>query len=160
MSPQINPLYHAVGMAAVVIDVGSGDILALVSLPTYDLNSARYKYGDILQDPNKPAINRAINKQYLPGSSVKPIILIAAMETGLSRKKSSPSTRPAPPLAGCPIFRGSGVGHSDLWTTTAVTPQREPTSLRRGSVRPLVLQRWSPAGRPRHYAGPAAADGR
>jgi penicillin-binding protein 2 len=116
VNPQINPLYHAAGMAAVVIEVGSGDILALVSLPTYDLNSARYKYGDILKDPNKPAIHRAINKPYLPGSSIKPIILIAAMETGkVAADEVIPCPgRPAP--AGwpdCLIFRRSGKGHSD-----------------------------------------------
>ncbi|MHC4206753.1 MAG: penicillin-binding transpeptidase domain-containing protein, partial [Planctomycetota bacterium] len=71
------------GMSAVVIEVGTSDILALVSLPVYDLNRARYDWGDLAEDrENKPLINRAINAQYPPGSVVKPLILIAGLETG------------------------------------------------------------------------------
>ena len=68
--------------AAVVIEVATGDILALVSMPNSDLNRVRYDYTDIERDPNKPLINRAIYKQYPPGSSVKPLILIAGLEAG------------------------------------------------------------------------------
>ena len=70
------------GMSVVVIEVGTGDILALVSLPLYDLNRARYDYDDLIADSDKPLINRAINAQYPPGSVVKPLILIAGLETG------------------------------------------------------------------------------
>lgn len=70
------------GMAAVVIEVASGDILALVSLPVFDLNRIRYDYAGVVHDPNEPLRNRAINKQYPPGSVVKPLILIAGLESG------------------------------------------------------------------------------
>jgi penicillin-binding protein 2 len=148
-NPRINPLYHSVGMAAVVIEVGSGDILALVSLPTYDLNIARYKYGDILKDDNKPAINRAINKQYLPGSSVKPIVLIAAMETGLVTGEeviACPARKAPGGWPNCWIFRGSGVGHSDLWTNDGRNALKGSCNIYFSHVAnrldPLVLQRW------------------
>ena len=68
--------------AAVVIEVATGDILALVSMPNFDLNRVRYDYTDIERDPNKPLINRAIYKQYPPGSAIKPLILIAGLEAG------------------------------------------------------------------------------
>ncbi len=70
------------GMSVVVIDVSSADILALVSLPTFDLNRARYDYDRLITDGNEPMINRAIYKTYPPGSSVKPLILIAGLESG------------------------------------------------------------------------------
>ncbi|MHC4750037.1 MAG: penicillin-binding transpeptidase domain-containing protein [Planctomycetota bacterium] len=70
------------GMAVVVIDVGTGDILALVSLPLFDLNRARYDYDTLISDPDKPMINRTINEPYPPGSVVKPLILIAGLESG------------------------------------------------------------------------------
>lgn len=76
-----NPNCHA-PTAAVVIDVASGDILALVSIPVFDLNRIRYDYTDIASDPNEPLRNRAINKQYPPGSAVKPVILVAGLESG------------------------------------------------------------------------------
>jgi penicillin-binding protein 2 len=68
-------------MAAVVIDVSTNDILALVSMPVFDLNHIRQNYGAALGDPNEPLRNRAINKQYPPGSVVKPLILIAGLES-------------------------------------------------------------------------------
>jgi len=133
----------------VVIEVGSGDILALVSLPTYDLNTARYKYGDILQDPNKPAINRAINKPYLPGSSVKPIILIAAMEAGklTADEVITCPGRPAPAgWPNCLIYRRSGVGHSDQWTNDARNAIKGSCNIYFSRVAdrldPPVLQQW------------------
>jgi len=148
-NPQINPLHHVSPMAAVVIEVGSGDILALVSVPTYDLNGARYNYGDILKDPNEPAIHRALNKAYLPGSSVKPIILIAAMETGLvtSEEPIVCPTRPAPSgWPNCWIFRGSGIGHSDLWTNNGRNALKGSCNIYFSHVAdrldPLALQRW------------------
>jgi penicillin-binding protein 2 len=69
-------------IAAVVIDVATNDILALVSTPVFDLNYIRQNYGSALRDANEPLRNRAINKQYPPGSVIKPLILIAGLESG------------------------------------------------------------------------------
>jgi len=68
--------------AAVVIEVATGDILALASMPFFDLNYIRQNYNAVSDDPNEPLRNRAINKQYPPGSVVKPLILIAGLEAG------------------------------------------------------------------------------
>jgi penicillin-binding protein 2 len=164
-NPKINKLHHASPMAAVVIEVGSGDILALVSVPTYDLNNARYNYGDILKDPNKPAIHRAINKAYPPGSSVKPIILIAAMETGkVTAEEAIPCPgRPAPAgWPNCWIFRGNGIGHSDEWTNTARNALKGSCNVYFSHLAdrldPIALQRWLflfGYGRPLPLACPA-----
>ena len=70
------------GMAAVVIDVASGDILTMASLPVFNLNRVRYDYGDFAGDPHRPLINRAINAQYPPGSVIKPLIVVAGLESG------------------------------------------------------------------------------
>ena len=70
------------GMSAVVIDIGTSDILALVSLPVFDLNRVRPDYDTLVSDLDKPMINRAINQRYPPGSVIKPLILIAGLETG------------------------------------------------------------------------------
>ena len=147
---QINPLYRAAGMAVVVIEVGSGDILALVSMPTYDLNNARYNYGDILKDPNEPARHRALNQRYPPGSSVKPIVLIAAMETGkVTSEEVIPCPgRPAPAgWPNCLIFRRGGTtGHSDEWTNTGRNALKGSCNIYFSRLAdrldPLVLQRW------------------
>ena len=74
--------------AAVAIDVNTGDVLAMVSLPTFDNNlfspttdsAARQA---VLQDPGSPLINRAISGQYPSGSTVKPFVATAGLATGV-----------------------------------------------------------------------------
>jgi penicillin-binding protein 2 len=110
------------GMSAVVIDVGTGDILALVSLPDYDLNRVRYDYGELVADDNHPLINRAINAQYPPGSVVKPLILVAGLETGKITPEeiiSCPDHAPPEGWPRCLTFRLTGRGHDSRWANTA-----------------------------------------
>lgn len=109
--PNVGP-----GMAAVVIEVESGDILAMVSLPDYDNNRARYDYAKSL-DPND-TINRAINTLYPPGSVVKPLILVAGMEEGLVTSDESISCPAHAPEVGWPrcwIWKDSHSGHDIMW---------------------------------------------
>jgi penicillin-binding protein 2 len=121
-SAERNPLYHDANMAAAVIDVGSGDILAMVSLPTYDLNTARYEYGKLVNDANRPLINRTINRLYPPASVVKPLILIAGLETGVITPEepiSCPAQEQPKGWPNCLIFRQYGVGHDGSWINNA-----------------------------------------
>ncbi|MHC4692838.1 MAG: peptidoglycan D,D-transpeptidase FtsI family protein [Planctomycetota bacterium] len=79
----LNPKNCRAPIAAVVIDVNTSDILALVSTPTYDLNNIRRNYSTLaFKDSNEPLRNRAINKGYPPGSVVKPLILTAGLQSG------------------------------------------------------------------------------
>jgi len=69
--------------AVVVMDVHTGDILAMVSSPAfnpdYDANDPKY-----LADPElRPEINRATQENYAPGSIFKPIVGLAALKAGL-----------------------------------------------------------------------------
>ncbi len=115
--PTLNPNYAAPS-AVVLIEIRSGDVLALVSTPTYDLNRVRYDYGDLLRDPNSPLIHRAIREQYPPGSSVKPIILLAGLEekkVAADEPISCPSTKAPPGWPNCLIYLRSHVGHDVKW---------------------------------------------
>lgn len=73
--------------AAVAIDPRNGTILALVSHPGFDPNlfvegiSAK-EYAALQQSESKPLFNRAIRGQYPPGSTIKPFIGLAGLETG------------------------------------------------------------------------------
>ena len=72
----------------VAMDPNNGDILALVSSPAYDPNpfvngiSSR-SYNALLNSGDMPLINRALNGEYPPGSTVKPFIGIAALTFGV-----------------------------------------------------------------------------
>ena len=68
--------------AAVVIDIHTGEILAMATWPTFDPSEYSSKYNELAADPNTPMWNRAISGMYPPGSSFKMLVSIAALETG------------------------------------------------------------------------------
>ncbi|MGN0107195.1 MAG: penicillin-binding transpeptidase domain-containing protein [Hominilimicola sp.] len=68
--------------AAVVIDVKTGDTLAIASHPTYDMSRFDEDYNTLLENDAKPMWNRAVSGLYSPGSTFKPLTAIAALETG------------------------------------------------------------------------------
>jgi len=109
--------------AAVVIDTATDEILALVSLPGFDLKIVRVDYGKIASDPNKPMLNRAINKAYPPGSVIKPVILIAGLESGkitADEAISCPAQRAPKGWPNCWLYnRYSWMGHDDKWVNKA-----------------------------------------
>ncbi|MHC4960698.1 MAG: penicillin-binding transpeptidase domain-containing protein [Planctomycetota bacterium] len=72
--------------AAVVLEVANNDILAMASTPTFNLNTIRKEYNAIFNNPRKPLMHRALQQNYPPGSTAKPLILVA----GLEEKKITP----------------------------------------------------------------------
>jgi len=75
--------------AAVVMDVRTGEVLAMVSLPTYDNNLfsrtlSQEELDALLSEPGKPLVNHAIAEMYAPGSSFKPIVGLAALQEGVA----------------------------------------------------------------------------
>lgn len=71
--------------AGIVLRPENGEILALVSLPSFDGNDfsggiSRETYARYLQEPGEPLFNRAIGGTYPPGSTVKPAVAAAALE--------------------------------------------------------------------------------
>ena len=76
------------GGAAVIMDVETGEILALSSFPEYDPNvltggSDKKTIGKYLADKGTPFLNRAVGGLYAPGSTVKPFFGIAALNEGI-----------------------------------------------------------------------------
>ena len=73
--------------ASVVIDPRTGEVLAMISLPAYDTNLftrgiSRADYNRLLNDPDKPLLNRAIAGQYPPGSTFKMVTATAGLQEG------------------------------------------------------------------------------
>ena len=73
------------GGAVAVVQVGTGEVLALASYPTYDLSTFRQSsiYAALYNDPARPFTNRATNGTYVPGSTIKPLTAVAALEKGI-----------------------------------------------------------------------------
>lgn len=69
--------------AIVVLDVATGEILAMVSRPGYDLNEYWRRYRELSRDRrNLPLVPRAVSAAYAPGSTMKPITALAALGEG------------------------------------------------------------------------------
>ena len=70
------------GGAAVVTKVGTGEVLALASYPTFDPAAFNETYADLLKDERLPMFNRAVDGIYAPGSTFKMCTAVAALESG------------------------------------------------------------------------------
>jgi penicillin-binding protein 2 len=75
--------------AAVVVDVRTGEVLALVSLPSYDNNvftnpKDSSAIEQLLNDPGKPLVDHAIAEMYPPGSTFKQVTALAALQEGIA----------------------------------------------------------------------------
>lgn len=73
--------------ALVAIEPATGGVLALVSMPTYDPNLfvdgiTPDNWKELNESIDKPMVNRALNGAYPPGSTFKPFMALAALETG------------------------------------------------------------------------------
>ena len=73
--------------SAVVLDVHSGEILALASMPNYDPNLftsgiSQRQWRELIGHPRFPLSNKSIAGQYSPGSTFKMIVALAALESG------------------------------------------------------------------------------
>lgn len=74
--------------ALVAIDPNTGAVLALASLPGYDpnlfVNGIDSKtYSELINSPARPLYNRALRGQYPPGSTIKPFVGLAGLETNV-----------------------------------------------------------------------------
>jgi len=73
--------------SVVAIDPKTGGILAMVSSPTYDPNLLRgrertHNYAALYRNATRPLFNRAIQAQYQPGSTIKPMTGLVALNVG------------------------------------------------------------------------------
>ena len=73
--------------AAVVLDVQTGEIEAMVSIPNYDVNIyeeiTTAEYRALLEDPGQPLVNHAIQNQFPPGSIFKVVTAVAGLAEGV-----------------------------------------------------------------------------
>jgi penicillin-binding protein 2 len=74
--------------AVVALDPRTGEVLAMLSAPAFDANKftgriSRSDWNQLTTDPFKPLMNRAIQAELAPGSTFKPIVALAGLETGV-----------------------------------------------------------------------------
>lgn len=74
--------------AAMAVDPRNGEVLGMVSLPGFDPNPfvggiGREAYAALLESPDRPLFNRVVQGGYEPGSTLKPMLAVAALELGV-----------------------------------------------------------------------------
>ena len=80
--------------AAVVMDLRNGDILALASTPSFDPNFfpqgiSHKEWNKLRENPYVPLTNKAIAGRYPPGSTIKPLVALAALQSGVIDKNTT-----------------------------------------------------------------------
>ena len=70
------------GGVVVVMEVGTGEILAAANYPSYNLSTYYKDYAALLETEYNPLFNRAAEGTYAPGSTFKPVVATAALQLG------------------------------------------------------------------------------
>ncbi|MED6310237.1 MAG: penicillin-binding protein 2, partial [Pseudomonadota bacterium] len=75
--------------SVVLMDVRSGEVLSIVSVPSFDPNGFNVgldakSWKALIENPDAPLSNKAISGQYAPGSTYKLVVMLAALEHGIS----------------------------------------------------------------------------
>lgn len=115
------------GGAAVVVGVGSGEVLAMASYPTYNLSTFDQDYSKLVSDTvGTPLLNRAIGGAYAPGSTFKPCTAVAALESGIITPSSTIVDRGVydyykSPQPRCWIYNEYGGTHGRVNVSQAIT---------------------------------------
>ena len=115
------------GGAAAVVGIGTGEVLALASYPTYDLSRFDELYDSLVSDTvGTPLYNRATYGTYAPGSTFKPLTSVAALESGIITPYTEIRDRGrytyyAYPQPQCWIYDQYGGTHGYVNVTEALT---------------------------------------
>jgi len=112
--------------AAVAVEIDTGEVLAMASLPNYDPAEYTKNYTKLFNDSRNPLLNRALGGAYTPGSTFKPLTSIAALEEELITpstkiadlgiyKYYAPSYQPT-----CLIWKNTGETHGTINVSEAI----------------------------------------
>ena len=116
----VEDLYGERRGALVAIDPQTGEVLALVSKPTFDPNLFvdgidQESWDELNQSIDKPLLNRALRGAYPPGSTYKPFMGLAALETGKRTTATTVMDGGSWTFAGHTFRSGHALGSVDLY---------------------------------------------
>ena len=109
--------------AITVLDANTGEIIAMASAPSYDLNEfipriSSKKYKALLYHPGQPFLNRSAFGSYMPGSVIKPLVAMALLQSGKKEKDDTIRCDGYTPIAEakikCTAYLRGGHGKLDL----------------------------------------------
>ena len=120
--------------ALVVVDVGTGGVLAMASAPTYDVSTMSQDSYDRLRTDvtERPLVNRAVNGSYMPGSIIKPLVLAAALEQGVLNPDDHYTCTGSYLVGNVPIRCAKIWGHGEIRAIRAITVSCNPFFIHAG----------------------------
>ena len=116
------PIYEAQSGSCVVLDVETGEVLAIASYPEYNINSfvdgiSSSEWNSLISDAQKPMFNRAISGTYSPGSTYKMLMGIAGLESGgiyVDEYYTDPGEYPYAYKPKCWIYTAHQITHGSI----------------------------------------------
>lgn len=122
------PIPEAQAGSCVVLDVETGEVLAMASYPTYNINNfangiTTAQWKNLIEDVQKPMFNRAISGTYSPGSTYKMLVGLAGLESGgitLDEYYTDPGVYPYSYNPKCWIYTSHNTTHGDINLTGAI----------------------------------------
>lgn len=113
--------------ALVVLEVDSGAVLALASAPTFSLDQLSPEtYTELSERSDLPMLNRAVDGSYAPGSIIKPLIALAALECGAIHPGTSHNCTGVYTTHGLNIRCAARWGHGELQLVEAIRVSCNP----------------------------------
>jgi peptidoglycan glycosyltransferase len=112
------------GGAAVVLDPRTGAVKVMASVPGYDANTVKDSKAFTAlnkDETRKPLINRALQFGYAPGSTMKVVTLVAALDSGKYKPDSTINGDNDVPISGVPLTNDFGKSWGTIDLTTALT---------------------------------------
>ena len=108
-----------------VMDIYTGDLVAMVSSPTFDSNKfvhgiSREDWKSLLDDDKKPLINKSLAGLYPPGSTIKPIVALSALENDITNTKSTVHCKGSIELYGQKYYCWKDKGHGFMNLRNAI----------------------------------------
>jgi peptidoglycan glycosyltransferase len=100
--------------AVVALEPKTGRVRVMASVPTYDPNSIPDRAPELNKDPESPLVNRPVQGRYPPGSTMKVVTAVAAIDSGKFTKDSVVSGKSPKTISGAPLSNCCGEGTGDF----------------------------------------------
>ena len=107
--------------AVVAIEPSTGAVRAMVSLPGYDPNGVGENFSELNRDEGAPLLNRATQSAYPPGSTMKVVTAVAALDSGEFTPDTVLNANSGIEISGVPLANAGGANFGQIDMTTALT---------------------------------------
>jgi penicillin-binding protein A len=107
--------------AVVAIEPSTGAVRAMVSLPGYDPNGVAESFSELNRDESAPLLNRATQSAYPPGSTMKVVTAVAALDSGEFTPDTVLNANSGIEISGVPLANAGGANFGQIDMTTALT---------------------------------------